>query len=277
MHCSARFALLLSILLLNIPVSAQQAQTITTPLPDQTATTPSPTTNDPQAVSVVDQALAVAGGTAAIRAIQDYTATGNITFPSQQDAQGPVTLQGLNGTEFRMDANLPTGIRSWAVSDGVMLQKAESGIVSQSVPQDPVSDSNAYPYQTPLFPASIAFPYLQLASVVSDPIYSISYQGLVEINGRSVHHIQIDRGPADSASRVRDVFIDVSSLQVVTTTELIPKNSIYSLHYSDYRPIGGILMPFSIIEEIGGQLVWSIQLTQIQFNTGLKDTAFEVQ
>jgi hypothetical protein len=45
--------------------------------------------------------------------------------------------------------------------------------------------------------------------------------------------------------------------------------------FSDYRAINGILVPFSITERVAGQTTWTIQLSQIAFNTGLGDTDFQ--
>jgi hypothetical protein len=273
---SVWIGVLVGVLAGAIPTSAQQTSQ---------ATSQPAAPQDPQAVSVLNQALVVAGGTSAIRAIQDYTGSGNITYPSEQDAQGTVTVIGMRSTEFRMDANLPTGVRSWAVSDGEIARKSENGTISRMVPQGPVPSSDAFPFQTPLFPGSIAFPYRQLAAMLNNPRFNISYKGLVEIDGHSVHDVQLERMPVGAVSstslalqpRTRDVFIDASTLQMVMTKDIAPNNAIHELRYSDYRAVNGVLMPFSIAETIGGQQTWTIQLSQIRFNTGLQNSSFALQ
>jgi hypothetical protein len=274
----ARFGLLV-FLILDAPVWAQQ------PPFSQQSTAPSPAPQDPQAVSVLNQALTVAGGTSAIRAIQDYTGTGNITYPSEQNAQGTVTVLTLNGTEFRMDANLPAGTRSWAVADGVITAKNEHGAIWSMAPKGPVPSSDAFPFQTPLFPGSIAFPVRQLATVVGNPGYSLTYKGVFEVDGHSVHEIQFQRGFSAAApsgdivtvGRTRDIFIDATSFQVVKVSDTLPKGVPHEIHYSDYRPVGVTLMPFSITEEIAGQQAWIVQLNQISLNAGLQETSFVIQ
>jgi hypothetical protein len=255
-------------LLLNISVWSQQTQQ---------ATTPTPAPKDPQAVSVVNQALAVAGGTPAIRAIQDYTGSGNITYNSEQDGTGTVMVLGLAGTEFRMDANLPAGARSFAVSGGVISTKDEKGTIWSMMPKNPVSSSDVYPFQTPLFPSSIAFPTRQLTAVVNNPIYSLSYKGIAQADGHSAYDIETQRVLSGVAERTRDIFIDSTSFQVVKVSETLPKGVPHSIHYSDFRPVGGILMPYTISEEVAGQQIWTIQLNQINFNTGLQVASFTIQ
>src|SRR5690242_5739911 len=68
---------------------------------------------DPLALAVLTQAVAAAGGTDAIASIQDFTASGTITyFWAGQGVHGPVTLRGVGTQQFRLDANLPEGTRS---------------------------------------------------------------------------------------------------------------------------------------------------------------------
>jgi hypothetical protein len=273
---SARLGLPFFLLFLNISLWGQQTQ-------QATAAPPAP--QDPQALNALSQALTVAGGTSAIRAIQDYTATGTITYSSDQNAQGPVTVQGLGGTEFRLDANLPAGARSWAVHEGFVTTKSEEGTIWSMGTTGPVPSSDAFPFQTPLFPGSIAFPFRQLSSVVGNPGYSLSYKGVIVIDGHWVHEIKFQRGSSEAASsggfvvpsRTREIFIDTASFQIVKVSDALPKGVPHAMHYSDYRSVGGILMPFSITEEVAGQQTWAIQLNQINFNTGLQEASFAIQ
>jgi hypothetical protein len=275
---SALFGLLIFVLL-GASGWAQQ------PTSSPQATAPTPAPQDSQAVSVLNQALTVAGGTSAIRAIQDYTATGNISYPSQQDAQGTVTVLGMNGTEFRMDANLPAGTRTWAVAGGVITTKNEKGTIWSMAPKGPVPSSDAFPYQTPLFPASIAFPTRQLAALVGNPSYSLSYKGVSQVDGHSVHDIQFQRGSSAVANtgsftlppRTRDIFIDTGTFQIIKVSDTLPKGIPHELHYSNYQAATGILMPFSISEDIGGQQSWTVQFNQFTFNTSLQEASFTIQ
>src|SRR2546429_1515118 len=76
---STRFGLLVSILLLSVPVWAQQTQTATTP--------PS---SDPQAIAVVQAAITALGGATAIGQPQSWTFQGAM--------RGPITNDKVNYT-----------------------------------------------------------------------------------------------------------------------------------------------------------------------------------
>ena len=270
----ATLFLLIALFSLSVPLLGQT----------QSSTAPSGVAaQDAQGVNVLNQAITLAGGTSALKAVTDYTGSGNITYHGNSDVQGTVTIKGLGSIAVRLDATLPTGVRSWAIHDGQTALKQENGTITQLAAINPnVPSSDAFPYQTPLFPSSIAFPYRQLTNVLANPSFSIAYKGIVQIDGHSVHDIQIQRvlaGIVDPMSKYhsREFFIDSSSFQIVMTQDTVPKNITHQIHYSNYIAVSGVLVPFGINEQLGDQPTWTIQLSQMTFNSGLQDSAFALQ
>jgi hypothetical protein len=112
----ARYAWLFYQFFLVVPIWGQQAQPPviqpqpTAPMQTQPVTTLPPVTKDAQAVSIVTQALAAAGGIPAITGITDYMGTGNITYRLgvDQGVQGSVSVRGKGLAQFRLDAKLPS-------------------------------------------------------------------------------------------------------------------------------------------------------------------------
>lgn len=254
------------LLLLSLPLSAQQA-------------TPQP--QDPQAVTILNQALTAGGGLTAIKAIADYTGLGTITYHSNPDVQGTVTVKGLGNIAFRIDATLPKGVRSSAIDEGISTTKYEDGKLSAATNSQNAPSSDAFPYQTPLFPGSLTFPYRQLATVLGNPSFGVSYKGVVQVDGHSTHDIQVQRvsqGPDPMRQyHAREFFIDTTTFQVAMTQDLVPKNSVRQIHYSNYATVSGLLVPMSLAEKVSGLATWSIQLNQVTFNSGLQDSAFVLQ
>jgi len=164
------------LLVVCLPLSAQQ-----------TPTAP----QEPQAVSVLTQTVTSAGGAPALKAVTDYTGSGTITYQGNPDVQGPVSIKGLNSVAVRLDATLPTGVRSWVIHDGVPTTKHEDGTLSVAANNPNVPSSDAFPYQTPLFPSSIAFPCHQLTTVLANPSFSISYKGMTQVDGHTVHDLSL--------------------------------------------------------------------------------------
>jgi hypothetical protein len=261
--------------LFNVLAFAQATQQTATP-----ATAP----KDPQAVSVLNQALSVAGGTTAIQALADYTATGNITYNWNPEEQGTVTVLGLGADQIRLDANLARGIHSSVISAGRSSTKTEDGRVTQYPPPYPVPSSDVYEYQPPMFPGSLVVPHIQLSTVLNSPRFNISYNGIVQLDGNSVHDIQVQRvlpgqTQLDNIDEYLTIefFVDVKTFQIVMTQDNVPKHIVHQIRYSDYRLVNGVLVPFSISEQMGGQKTREIQITQIKFNTGLQGSAFALQ
>ena len=102
-----RIALLL-FLLLHAGSSAQNTST------SQTQDSP---TSDPQAVAVLNQALAISGGATA--GTESFSASGSITYYwAGKEVKGSVLVRNRGTDQFRLDAVPPDGTRSWAVSRG---------------------------------------------------------------------------------------------------------------------------------------------------------------
>lgn len=245
-------------------------------------------TRDPQALTLLGQALSVAGGTAAIAAITDYTATGSASWykdPSQT-LEGSVTISGTASEQLRFDAHLPTGVRSYAVNHGHSAWKTEDEKLAQApAPHTRVPSSDAYPYKAPMFAGGFASPHTQIAAVLNDSLLEVLYRGSVQLDGRPTHEIHVRRilpgrsDPNDPLAEYNSLyfFIDATTYQVVMTQDAIPKHVIHQLRYSDYRPVKSVLVPFSIAEFMGGQQIWAIHLDQVSFNTGLQDSSFDLQ
>jgi hypothetical protein len=175
---------------------------------------------------------------------------------------------------------LPKGPRAWAIHEGQSLTKSQDGTISK-LPQDvqalPRGVVFPFPYHTPLFASSLAFPYGQLATALTDSSLNISYQGIVQLDGHSVHDIRLQRlAPGGTVNRddyhTKDLFFDTSSLRLLMAQDVISQ-----IRYLDYRTINSLVVPFSINQQIGSQQSWAVQISQINFNTGLQASDFEIQ
>jgi outer membrane lipoprotein-sorting protein len=230
----------------------------------------------------VNQALAAAGGVDVIRAIKDYTATGTMTTGTAgQTSANPIslTIMGQGPSQFRMDSNASEGVTSWAMYHGKVSTLATDGHV---IPSTTIS---------PLSPSTLIFPHLLLASALNTPMLSLTYKGVVQINGNSAHDIQVLLATPQgvdpklwrgSLSAV-DVLVDTSTFQVLATRDMIRtiRNNQYGysheIQYSDYTTTNGVSMPYSISESMNGQQPRALRLSSISFNSGLTDSQFQLQ
>ena len=245
------------------------------------AQSPQPTpgvVRDAAALVTIGEALKVAGEPATASAIQDFTGNGQITyFWAGKEVTGDVIVRGRSTDQFRLDATLPSGTRSWAVNRGTGILKEADG------KSTPIPTHNAVTL------GSLTFPLYRLNQAIVDNAMDVTDQGLVPIEDQQFHKIHIHKNllqkdPDGFANRVQsaDLFFDPkTSLLLAIQDQTHPVKTMTidvprSLYFSDYRPINGVLVPFSISEYVGGQKTWSVQLTDVKFNTGLTDADFQL-
>jgi len=255
------FALLLSVTALQ----AQQSSSPTIPV------------RDPQATGILTQCLANSGGSAAVAAIQDFTAVGGITyFWAGEQVPGSVTVRGLGSTDFRIDAGLQDGTRSWTVT-GLNGSVKEASGKSTSI-----QTYNAMNLGAQTFPA------VRMAVALNDPTLSVSPVTSVTLNGQKVYDVRTQNiysstiDPTGDLSKwsTTDYLIDPSTFVLYEIENTLCPNDgsrgeyQHETIFSNYKQVNGVLVPYSITEKVAGQQTWSIQLNSAEFNTGLTDAEF---
>jgi hypothetical protein len=233
---------------------------------------------DPQALTILAQAVAAGGGPAAISSVKDFTAQGTITYYwAGKEVTGSATVRGRGAADFRLDANLPSGTRSWATSGGSASIREASGKV------------RPIPYHNAVNLGALSLPYLKIVTALSDASISIIYKGAVQFEGKPAHLIRAQQifpakaDPTGDLSKLNtlDIVVDASSgLLLATVDQAHPEyNSTlgvpHEIRFGDYGPVNGVAVPHTITELVGGQKTWTFQLTSINFNSGLTDTDFQ--
>jgi hypothetical protein len=239
----------------------------------QTSTT---VTKDPQAVALLIQSLKAVGGSSLVAAVQDFTGTGNITYNwAGEQVQGPVTVRGMGTDNFRLDATLPDGIRTWAVSGSSEVLITPDGNRALS---------GSYNFMNS---GSLTLPAVRIAAILSDTTTTISYVGPVTFNSEAaiqIHVVPLILSPPNTSSLVGlgayDLYLSPSSSLVTGLVETWHSESNFTITYtheldfSNYQLSGIVVAPAMIAEKIGGQPTWSIVLGSISCNNGLTDLIF---
>lgn len=232
-----------------------------------------------QAISLLQQVLLGAGGATALSKIQDYTAVGTITyFWAGEEVSGTVTVRGRGPNQFRLDANLPAGTRSWTLSNGTGALRETDGKLT------------SIPYQTLVSLNGLTLPFVSILAALQDSSTTVAYLGLVDVGaGVKAHQIQIQPNlysPSDDSGKLtslgrKDFFVDPVTFRLLLLQDTAYPTSGYLQEYwhrvqfSDYRQVAGMILPFSITEEISGQRTWTIHLDTINVNSGLADADFQ--
>lgn len=229
---------------------------------------------NPQGLSILEEVLTKAGGMPAIAAINDFSGAGTVTYYWKEPAEGSATIRGLGLHEFRLDASLSGGERSWIVNGSSALLKGPDG-------------STTYlPSQNAVKPASTMFPLMQVVAALENTSTNVSYDGLVSHDGEQVYDIAIQEvlqnDPAGALGKITKthIYVNPQSMTVFAIEDrAYAQRGVaefpHELQFADYQSIDGIQVPLSITELISGQKTLSIQLSQMKFNTGLTSADFQ--
>jgi hypothetical protein len=234
--------------------------------------------SDQRGVTVLQQTLIVSG--AAMNPIRTFSANGTITyFWAGRPVQGPATIRSRGSDQFRLDANLPDGTRSYATSQQGGNRKGADGKLT------------AIPAHNTLSATILTLPYPSIAAALGDSSVTISYLGLVDAGGGTAHQVRVTRtfakesdpdGILSKLSRT-DYFIDAQTYLVIRTEDLThPLESLsesysHSIELDRYTAMGGIAVPTLVREKVAGQTTWEFRLSSIVFNTNLQDSDFTIQ
>lgn len=230
---------------------------------------------DPQALALLDQAVNAAGGIAAISAIQDYTATGNVAFQLDQLSTGSATLTG-RGSDFRLDASLQNGMKSWFI------------LKNQGVKRDVDGTVSGLEYQQVASIETFNFPVIQVANAFTDSSVNVSYLGTTvrvghQVVGVHIRTLSLPYFATDVRVQLvdKDFYFDATTFQIITVEDYaFPSDQImngvrHQVQFSNYQLVQGIMVPFSIADSIGNQAFTAFTLNQVSFNAGYTDSQFQ--
>jgi hypothetical protein len=229
-------------------------------------------TQDPTAIAVVNKVVATAGGMDSLSTLSDYTASGQITyFWGDKPVTAQVTIRGRGQDAFRLDATLSNGTRTWSVINGQGHTTAEDGKTTNLA------------YHTALGLRWLTFPIPKLLLSLRDPNLTIVDKGLKAVDDKQFEDIHIEstiKNKLHAKLSTEDYLVDPLTFTLSEIDDNThPSNDIlkdipHAVTFGNFQTVQGISVPLSVSEKVNGQVVWSIQLTQVVFNTGVKDTDF---
>lgn len=232
---------------------------------------------DEQAVSVISDTVNAGGGLAVFTSIADFKASGKITyFWAGEEVQGAATIWARGTDQFRLDAKLHDGVRSFVVNKGLGSVHRTNGQPTLLPPHNTVNLG------------SLTLPTVHLAAALQDHSFSVLYVGRESKDGHQVHHVRLQKVFPNDVDGIRgrlskrEFYIDTVTLQIVNTVDMLHPQYQFGVAYphemlfSDYQNVGGLMIPFSIIEIVNGQHTFAIRLNEFTINQGLTDDDFQL-
>ena len=226
---------------------------------------------DPQAVAVALQSYSLMASAAPY--VQDAVAEGQMQWAD--GTSGKIVFKGKGRDRLRHEITRPSGELTYVISQGKGFSLRDGK--REQLPLWVTA------YQRPAFiPA-----FFRLVDYAR-PETKLTYLGAVEVAGRPAHHIRISALPKDGTPPEIEeliseyhVFIDFQTLLPVKTItfdfspEIIENRTPVETYFSDFRSVGGLLIPYRITRYIWGQKDSDITLTNVRLNVGLSDGDFQ--
>ncbi len=226
---------------------------------------------DPQALAILTQSQAAMASSLA--AIQDALAQGTIAFADGRT--GTLTIKSKGSDRLRHEVNVD-GRQTVVVTNRGKGHTILGGV------------RRPLPLWVAAYQRPDHIPALSRLSDFVQPNAKIAYLGLVEVAGRPAHHIRLSASPTDGTpAEIEEiisefhVFVDAQSGLLVKTMgydfspEIIENRTPVETYYTDYRSLGGLLIPYHLSRHVRGQKFYEITLTNVALNVGLADTEFE--
>jgi hypothetical protein len=236
-----------------------------------------PISKDTQAIQLITQFIAQVGGQNAL-SVTDLQCVGDITYNwAGKQVQGTVTIKARGAGQFRIDADLPSGTRSWYVNNGDGALRDEAGKIT------------AIPFQNAVALGAITFPLPRLSGVATDTTSSVKYVGLRSLGSHQYQTIEVSlpnqfkSDPDGTLNRLFTAYylFDPSTFRLVLIqdkthpVDRLTRDIDHELDFADFRSVNGVQFPFNISERIAGQETFSIQLSNVTMNPGLTDSDFQ--
>lgn len=108
----------------------------------------------------------------------------------------------------------------------------------------------------------------QLYYTTSD--YKLDYLGAGKVDGEATYRLKVIM-PSGKTS-VQQYSTKTGLLLQEENTDA--KGEVETVNYSNYKKVGNILFPFSIVRNAGGQEI-PLTITAVKFNEGVSDSDFQ--
>jgi hypothetical protein len=283
--------------LVSTSVSARQSTSSAAP----------PVTSDPQAVALIQSALAaVTRGVP----VSDVTLTGTADRVAGSDNEsGTATLSATSVGDSRINLNFPSGqrteIRNHAalpLADSVAPGVPAAAVEGQTQTMQPAgswSGPDGVPHGMPnhnlATDAAWFFPAATLVRIAALQGYIFVFFGEETHNGQPAIHVSVSQPPSpsyDYSPPIAALMQHLSQMDFyLDPTTLLPMALAFNIHpdnnaacdlpaeirFSGYQTKGGVQIPFHVQKYVNNGLVLDLQFSSAVLNSGLLAATFDLQ
>jgi outer membrane lipoprotein-sorting protein len=215
------------------------------------------------ASDVLQKMIEAQGGRKTLEAIKDTTMSGTFDMPSM-GLSGTITMYQKDPDKTRMDAEFMgmvftqafDGETGWSVDpqSGGVVELSEKGL--EYAKRDALGDDALLHPEK----CGITYAYKGKETVegkdcfVLEATYSDGYKSTIYIDSKTY-----------LTYKTKALSLDMMEVEVDSETTM-----------SDYKKVGGVMVPHTIVIYQGGEEFMTITVTDVSFNTGLEDSLFKM-
>ncbi len=228
-------------------------------------------TRDPNAIAVLQSAVAAMGGPAAVNAIQDCTASGTIAAALPTGNVSGTFSWKWSGGQFNMSTNLSDHSEVLVTGHGNAADQV-NGTVEPLLSY--VTDAELLPHLAAVL----------LEQALTNANYSITFQVQASSAGSSVSKIVIAYAPDPVTAAL------TQQTWFISTTTNLPVHVEYRLpgrhdptdltpaavDLANYQVVSGVAVPTQITFSVNGQVQSVATISSVAFNTGLPASMFDL-
>jgi outer membrane lipoprotein-sorting protein len=235
-----------------------------TPATPSTGSAQVPSTSSGQASSptvdeIVQKYLAAKGGADKLRAVQSVKTVGHVKGPG-----GEVAITSY--------AKRPNMMRRETTRQGQTAVVAVDGKTVWAL--NPLRGPQAQEVTGPQAEAALqdASDFDSMLLDYKQKGYSLDFVGLDKAGGIATYHLKIMRN-----GRPQDLYLNAETMLETRMTMDVDqggRKGLASIEFSNYKPVEGIMVPFTIRQSFDGQLLGEVVYDTIQFNLPVDDGLF---
>jgi outer membrane lipoprotein-sorting protein len=218
---------------------------------------------DPEAAKILSKMIEAQGGKKIIQGIKDMTVTGTIEL-TQMGMEGSLTLYHKEPDKMRMDIEIM----------GMMITQAYDGNTAWMF--NPQTGENEE------LPEQMATDFKRDAlgndSLLNPEKYGIhyTYEGTEIIDGKENHVLNQHFTDGFEATLYVDGETYLTTKTKAVTIDQTGVEAMIETYQSDYKEIEGTMVAHSIITYREGEEFMVSTLSEVKYNTGLKDSLFKM-
>lgn len=213
---------------------------------------------------IVNKNIDARGGMDKIKAIQNIKMTGKLVMGGGQ-MEAPMTMQMKRPSSVRMDMEFQgqAVVQGYDGETAWMINPFTGGADAQKMGED---EAESVKEGADLEGALVDY---------KTKGHKIALLGKEDLSGKPAYKLKVDK----KGGKTETVYVDATSfleVKTVATRKVMGNEMEMETFATDYKPVAGVLMPFSLDSKSGGNSVVTITIDKVEANVPVEASIFKM-